>query len=137
MRFLQKAVAGVCLLIGIPVILLAALDLADPDTSRQDRDEVSAALFILGFPPTALGSWLVWNLSQSHRQEAQRQIKQREKLFLAMLQQQGGQITILQFAMAADLSMDDAKVFLDEKAKGLNASFDVSDTGAVVYCFPV
>ncbi|MFH7245183.1 MAG: hypothetical protein ACHWZW_20290 [Spirulina sp.] len=111
--------------------------MTNPDTSPQDRDEASAALFILGFPPTALGSWLAWSLSQSHRQVAQKQIKQRERLFLDMLQQHQGRLTILQFAAAAELSMDDAKTFLDEKAKGLNASFDVSDTGAVVYCFPV
>lgn len=137
MRLLQKALAGFCLLIGLPVVLLTLLQLTNPNTSPQDRDEASAALFILGFPPTALGGWLVWSLSQGHQKAAQKQIKQREQLFLDMLQQCQGRITILQFAAAAELSMDDAKTFLDEKAKGLNASFDVSDTGAVVYCFPV
>ena len=138
MRHLQKSLAGVCLLIGIPVILLTMMDLTNPNTSPQDRSEASAALFILGFPPTALGGWLVWNLRQSRQQAAQQLIKQREQRFLALLQQQQqGQLTVLQFAVAAAISIEEAKAFLDEKAKALDAHFEVSDTGAVVYRFPV
>jgi hypothetical protein len=35
------------------------------------------------------------------------------------------------------MSLEEAKAFLDDKATRLNASFDVADNGAVVYCFPV
>lgn len=33
--------------------------------------------------------------------------------------------------------MEEAKAFLDDQAKLLNATFEVSETGAIVYCFPV
>ncbi|MGB3203078.1 MAG: hypothetical protein WBA99_19390 [Nodosilinea sp.] len=109
----------------------------NPSTSEQDRDEASAAFFILGFPPTALGAWLVWNLRHSSQQSSQAKIQQREQLFLELLQNHGGKLTVLQFAALAKLPVDEAKLFLDQKANALNATFDVSDTGAVVYQFPV
>lgn len=137
MRFLQKALAGFCLLIGLPVVLLTLLQLTNPDTSPQDRDEASAALFILGFPPTALGGWLVWNLRNSRQQTAQKKRQRQEQRFLEILQKQQGQITILQLAAATEMPLDDAKAFLDQQATLLNADFDVSETGAVVYRFPV
>ncbi len=137
MRFLQKTLAGFFFLVGLPVVLLALLQLTNPNTSQEDRDGASAALFILGFPPTALGSWLVWNLRHSSKQSSQTALQEREQLFLELLQSHGGKLTVLQFAATVKMPVDEAKLFLDQKAKALDATFDVSDTGAVVYQFPV
>ncbi len=50
---------------------------------------------------------------------------------------QAGDLTIVQFATAAQVPVEQAKAFLDQKAQVLNASFDVKDTGAIVYRFPL
>ena len=92
---------------------------------------------IFGLPPTALGSWLIWNLRQQHERSLENLADQQEQRFLQLLQDHKGDLTVLQFATATQLSLEESKVYLDEKAQQLNASFDVLDNGAVVYRFPL
>jgi hypothetical protein len=92
---------------------------------------------LIGLPPTAVGGWLIWNLRQQHQRSLEDLADQQEQRFLQILQDQKGDLTMLQFATANQMSLEEAKTYLDEKAKLLDASFDVSETGAVVYRFPV
>jgi hypothetical protein len=137
MRMLQKALAGACLLFGLSITLLATTQLAGSDEDWEDRAEAGAALVIFGLAPTTLGTWLAWNLRQTQQRSSQALTLQQEQLFLQLLQSQAGDLTIIQFAAAAQISVEQAKAFLDQKAQVLNASFDVKDTGAIVYRFPL
>jgi hypothetical protein len=137
MRLLQKTLAGFCLLIGLPIIIVATVEILNPTSSDEDRSGSAAALVLFGLPPTAVGSWLIWNLRQQHQRSLEDLADQQEQRFLQILQDQKGDLTVLQFATATQMSLEEAKTYLDEKAKLLDASFDVSETGAVVYRFPV
>lgn len=137
MRLLQKVSAGFCLLIGLPIIIMATVEILNPATNEEDRSGSMAALVIFGLPPTALGAWLTWNLRQQHVRSLEDLADQQEQRFLQLLQDQKGDLTVLQFATATQLSLEESKVYLDEKAQQLNASFDVLDNGAVVYRFPL
>ncbi|MBD2107199.1 hypothetical protein [Nodosilinea sp. FACHB-13] len=137
MRMLQKALAGTCLLFGLSITLLATTQLVSPDDDWEDRAETGLALVMFGVAPTALGSWLAWNLRHSNQQTSQSLSLQQEQMFLQLLQNQEGDLTIIQFAAAAQMPVEQAKAFLDQKAQVLNASFDVKDTGAIVYRFPL
>jgi hypothetical protein len=137
MRLLQKVSAGVCLLIGLPIIMMATVEGLNPNTSPEDRSGLMAALAFFGLPPTALGGWLIWNLRQQHERSLETLADQQEQRFLQLLQDHKGDLTVLQFATATQLSLEESKVYLDEKAQQLNASFDVLDNGAVVYRFPL
>jgi hypothetical protein len=137
MRTIQKTLTGACLLFGLSISLLATAQIADADDDLEDLAETGAALVLFGLAPTALGGWLAWNLRYSNRQTSQSLSLQQEQMFLQLLQNQAGDLTIIQFAAAAQLPIEQAKVFLDQKAQLLNATFEVKDTGAIVYRFPL
>ncbi|MBE9159139.1 hypothetical protein IQ265_20200 [Nodosilinea sp. LEGE 06152] len=137
MQTIQKTLAGACLLFGLSISLLATVQIVDADDDLEDLAETAAALVLFGLAPTALGSWLAWNLRHSNRQTTQSLSLQQEQMFLQLLQSQAGDLTIIQFAAAAQVPIDQAKEFLDQKAQMLNASFDVKDSGAIVYRFPL
>jgi hypothetical protein len=137
MRLLKKIAAGFLLTIGLPVVVLALFDIVNPNTPADDRGDALAALIILGLPPTALGGWLVQNLrSTSQKSEQQKQLEL-EQRFLELLQESGGSLTVVQFATKAQLPIAEAKTYLDQKAVQLNGTFEATDTGGIVYRFPV
>ena len=139
MKQLQKSMAKVCLLFGLSVSLLAAVYAvgSGEDIEYEDAAEAGVALVVFGLAPTALGGWLAWNLRQGDRHRPQSLSLQQEQMFLQLLQNQAGDLTIIQFAAAAQLPIEQAKAFLDQKAQLLNATFEVKDTGAIVYRFPL
>lgn len=137
MIWLQKTAIVLLLLIGLPVTLLATLELVDPNNPASEKDEAAAALVILGFPPSLLGGALMLNVRRQHQQKLKQAEHEQEKLFLELLQESGGKLTTVQFATRANLSLEDAKEYLDEKALQLNGYFDTTDAGAIVYRFPM
>jgi hypothetical protein len=139
MRTLQKSMATVCLLFGLSISLLAAVYAigSGDDFELEDSATAGVALVIFGLAPTALGGWLAWNLRHSNQRSFQSLSLQQEQMFLQLLQKQAGDLTIIQFAAAAQLPIEQAKAFLDQKAQLLNASFEVKETGAIVYRFPL
>ncbi|MEP0899950.1 hypothetical protein [Nodosilinea sp. FACHB-13] len=137
MRLLQKVLAGVCLSLGLFIVLALTAEILNPTNDAEDRADSVAALLVVGLPPTALGAWLIWNLRQQHERSLETLADQQEQRFLQLLQDHKGDLTVLQFATATQLSLEESKVYLDEKAQQLNASFDVLDNGAVVYRFPL
>ena len=137
MRQLQKTLAGFCLLIGLPIMIITTVEILNPATDAEDRSGAAAALVIFGLPATGLGSWLILNLRRQHQRSLEDLADQQEQQFLQLLQDQKGDLTVLQFAAAMQMPLEEAKTYLDEKATLLDASFDVSDNGAVVYRFPL
>ncbi|MGG6238404.1 hypothetical protein ACQ4N7_07160 [Nodosilinea sp. AN01ver1] len=139
MRTIQKTLARACLLFGLSISLLAAVYAvgSGEDFELEDAAEAGVALVIFGLAPTALGGWLAWNLRHGSLQTSQSLSLQQEQMFLQLLQNQAGDLTIIQFAAAAQVPIEQAKAFLDQKAQLLNASFDVKDSGAIVYRFPL
>jgi hypothetical protein len=132
---LQRFAAGLCLLFGVPIFLLAATQILNPATAPEDRDGAIAALILFGIPPTALGGWLLRNAHQQQQRKQQSLEHNLEQLFLQMLQETGGRITPLRFASAAAIPLSEAQQFLDAKARQLNASFDTTDEGGIIYRF--
>ena len=61
--------------------------------------------------------------------------KHLQLVFLELIEQNAGRITVLQLAKNAEISTQLAKQYLDEKAKELNASFEVNEEGNVLYHF--
>jgi hypothetical protein len=137
MVWLKKTAVVLLLMIGLPVTLLTALDVMSPNTTADEKSDATAALMILGLPPTALGGFLIFNLRQQHKSKLQEKSRELERLFLELLQTNKGQLTTVQFASETDLPLEDAKEYLDDKARQLNGQFSVTDQGAIVYEFPL
>ncbi|MEB3229825.1 MAG: hypothetical protein VKJ64_02360 [Leptolyngbyaceae bacterium] len=140
-KLLQKVAAGFCLTIGLPIVLLCVADLMSATTNAQDKENSMAALMLLGLPPTGVGTWLIFNLRHQSQQKNKQLDLAQEKLFLSLflslLQQHRGALTITEFAIAAELPIKEAKEYLDQKAIQLNAGFEVSEEGGIIYKFPM
>lgn len=61
--------------------------------------------------------------------------KRLQLVLLELIEQNAGRITVLQLAKNAEISTQLAKQYLDEKAKELNADFEVNEEGNVLYHF--
>lgn len=132
LKLLKKVTAGLLLVFGIPLSIVAVTEIFDRETTPQDKTDALAALIILTLPATAVGGWLAWGLSK----ESQKEISDRlQSTFYRLLKQGNGQISILGFAMETHLPAGAAKQYLDEKAKEFNATFKVSEDGSVFYHF--
>jgi hypothetical protein len=134
MKLITKMIAGTLLVIGLPVTLLASLEVADLKAPPQDREESLAALVFLGLVPTVLGGGLIWNGMRHDRQQERDRLR---KIFYEQLKERNGEITTIQFAMASGLTGADSKKFLDEVAQEFNAGYDVLEEGSISYRFRI
>ncbi|MFO5529150.1 MAG: hypothetical protein ACLBM1_15230 [Cuspidothrix sp.] len=136
MKTVKKILAGTFLTIGLAILLLGTLDLINSKKNSADKEGALAALVILGLPSTAIGTWIIWSLRQQHQKEIKKLNLEREQLFLRLLQEEESKITVTKFALSAQISIEEAKLYLDEKATQLNAHFKVSDKEGIIYRFP-
>jgi hypothetical protein len=135
-KTLKKITAGIFLIIGISILLLGTIDLANPKATKKDKEGALAAIVLFSLPSTTIGTWLIWNLHQQHQQQIKKSNLEKEQLFLHLLQEHQGEITITQFALTAQISIEAAQLYLDQKAKQLNANFEANDDQGIVYKFP-
>lgn len=135
MKWLQKTVAGLLLLWGLPLSIWAITDTLNPDTPAEDKEGAIAALVFFGLPPVAIGGFLIHHLRQTHHTTEENSDRALEKLFLQELQEQQGLINPIVFATKTNLTLEEAKTYLDEKAIQLNATYEATETGGVVYRF--
>jgi ribosomal protein L7/L12 len=129
--------AGILLGIGLPITILATVQLIDQkispeEPSPEDREGAVAALIILGLPPLTLGSWLAFS-NLRHSKQAERDRLQ--AIFYQLLKEGNGHINALRFSMESKLSGAEAKEYLDDRAKEFNASYNVSEEGKLSYYF--
>ncbi len=136
MKTFKKILAGSFLTIGLAILLLGTLDLIDSKKSSAEKEDSLAALVIFGLPSTGIGTWIIWSLRQQHEKQVKQLNLAKEQLFLQLLQQENGELTVTKFALSAQISIEEAKLYLDEKAKQLNANFEISDKEGIIYRFP-
>ncbi len=139
MNLVKKFLAICFLLFGIPFSVAMILDILNPKTADKDKQNDIAALTILTIPSTIIGGYLSWSLVQQNRKQQALLVESEQKrlqlVFLELVEQNGGTITVLQLAKNAEISTQSAKQYLDDKAQELNASFDVNEDGNVLYRF--
>ena len=140
MKFLTKISASFLLSLGFICLMATAskfAELSDSNTTIEDKQEVRSDAFMgtgLSASFFAGGGYLLWGL----RQKNQKQIRDRlDSTFYRMLKADTGRITVLRLAMEARISGEEAKQYLDRKAKEFNASFDTSEEGSISYRFDV
>jgi DNA-binding transcriptional regulator YiaG len=128
------------------------LKLPDPQSNRPDRSAqyafyIIATIWGLGLTctllralspfvwvlPALVGAW-VWQRRSLAQQTQQAHL---QSVFYQLLQAGRGKITLLELAMAAQVSALVARSFLDLKAQEFAAQFDVSEAGEIIYMFAV
>lgn len=137
MRLIQKILIGFMFLIGVPILLLGVSELFNPNADAEDREGATAALILFGLPPTAVGGFLLWNLRAHAPKDTRNPELEREQRFLDLLQSTEGHLTPVRVAAEMNMTIAEAKIYLDQKAKQLNATFDVSESGGITYRFHI
>jgi hypothetical protein len=138
MNFLTKVTAGFLLMSGFICLMVSASALSElPDKDQntleqEDATDTFVGGIALGVPLVAGGGYMLWGL----RRRNEKLLRDRlDSTFYQMLKADNGRITILQLAMEAQLSGEQAKQYLDQKAKEFNATFEASDQGNISYLF--
>ncbi len=142
MNLLKKIAAGLLLSWGfICLTLVVSIYMTPKEKLTQHDKDAALGLLIFGLPPAAAGGWIVRGLYRKSRMEkALREQAERDRLnsmFFQLLEENQGQITVMRLAMHSHLSAEEAQIFLDEKAKEFNATFDVTERGDVFYNFNI
>ncbi|MBF2014569.1 MAG: hypothetical protein IGS23_05015 [Rivularia sp. T60_A2020_040] len=137
MKFLTKVSAG--LLLSFSSILLMHVTVEALSTNNQDtqeqKQEIADKAFTglaLGLSGVGFGTWLILGLRQQHQKQLMSHL---QSTFYRLVEEQRGQISLLRFAKEAEITGEEAKLFLDSKAKEFNATFDHSRDGGVYYHF--
>jgi len=137
MNAIKKMLIGFFLIIGLPITSLTIIQLLDSNTTPEDREGALAALFLLGLPPTGIATYLIFDLKHNQKNKVDKNQINKEQIFLKILAENSGEITVLKFAVESRLSIEQAREYLDNKAKELNADFSVNDEGGIIYKFYV
>ena len=130
MKLVKIISAWILLPFGLAIVIAMVADVSNPKS--KDKEGAIAALAFFGLPSVALGSWFAWDVVRKGREEKRDRL---QDTFYQLVEANGGKITVLRFAKAADLSGAEAKQYLEEKAKEFNANYDVSEQGDISYRF--
>jgi hypothetical protein len=131
---MQKVFAGVLFTLGFVFLLVAASAMLTKNPSEDDRDTALGGL-MLGVPAMAGGTAIVLNLRRKQKVLAATQSRQLETTFLELIHSTNGRVSVIEFAIASKLSLEESKQYLDRKVSQLNGDFDVSEDGKVSYRF--
>lgn len=136
MKFLTKVTAGFLLSFGFMCLMMSASALSQlPQDQNSLEHQASDKLFAgiaLGVPLAAGGGYMLWGL----RRRQQKLLSDRlDATFYQILKVGNGKITVLRLAMETKLSGEQAKFYLDQKAREFNASFEPTDKGDISYLF--
>lgn len=128
MKRLNKVIPGLLLALGIPLSLFAVTSLMNP----QQKDKTGAwVMIVLGLPATAAGGWLALGASKGGKDQGDRL----KSTFFQLLMEDNGRITVMQFAKATQISKEQARQYLEEKAKEFNATAKADERDGISYYF--
>lgn len=140
---LARGIIGYGLLgFGSLFLLLALIVLVPIEDSPSDVGS-AIILALIGVLPVVGGIFILRSGkgagAATAGQAAPRQ-SQDERLresFFDLVKKNQGQVTPMQFAMAANVSGEVAQEYLQDRAKEFGADFQVNDQGTVIYIFPL
>ena len=106
--------------------------LLTPNVTPESRRGILVASTVLGGLGLVGSGALAGSLKRQRRQEVLRQL---EAAFVQQLRAGQGQVALMPFAMAAQVSAAEARVFLDGQVRQFDGEFGVTEQGEVVYSF--
>lgn len=86
----------------------------------------------IGVVSAGFGTWLGLDALVAGRKAKRDRI---QAAFFNLIEASNGEITVLQFARAANLTGEEAQTYLDTRAKEFGAAFDVGPEGGIYYRF--
>ncbi|MEL6457564.1 MAG: hypothetical protein AAFQ91_04840 [Cyanobacteria bacterium J06621_15] len=135
MKFLTKVSAGLLLSfssIFLMHVTVEALSTKNNQATQEEKQQRAFAGLALGLSGVGLGSLLIMSLKKQNQKQLTSHL---QSTFYRLVEEQKGQISLLRFAKEAEVTGEEAKLFLDIKAQEFNATFDHSQNGGVYYHF--
>ncbi|NEQ24876.1 MAG: hypothetical protein F6K28_38425, partial [Microcoleus sp. SIO2G3] len=131
MSWYRRATSSFSIGLGLLFIIAGIQELTERDFYRhRDLDE-SISYMLIGAALTGSGAWT----KRSLRLQKQQQERDRLRSILYGLLRQNDTLTVLQFAIAAQVAGEVAKQFLEQQAQVFGAEYEVSDRGEMIYRF--
>jgi len=138
MKLLTKVSAGLLLSFGsifLMHVTVEALSTKNHQATQEQKQEMADRAFAglaLSLSGIGLGSSLILSLKKQHQRQLTSHL---QSTFYRLVEEQRGEISLLRFAKEAEVTGEEAKLFLDSKAQEFNATFDSSQNGGVYYHF--
>ena len=103
-----------------------------PNTTPESRRGILLASTVLGGLGLVGSGALAGSLKRQRQQEMRSQL---EAAFAQQLRLGQGQVALMPFALAAQVSAAEARVFLDGQVRQFDGEFGVTEQGEVFYSF--
>ncbi|HEY9890064.1 MAG TPA: ribosomal protein L7/L12 [Candidatus Obscuribacterales bacterium] len=124
--------AGVLLVLGFWCLGRAVETGLNADPQMSNQREIMTAGVLLGVPATAGGGWLLWDVRQQRRREAEKRLRD---TFFKLVKAGRGKVTPLRLSMEAQIDGETAKAYLRDRSVEYDATFQVDMEGHITYCF--
>ncbi|MCG9889576.1 MAG: hypothetical protein MH252_00695 [Thermosynechococcaceae cyanobacterium MS004] len=131
---MQKLFAGILFSISFVFLLVTASVMLTKNPSEKEKSAAFGGL-ILGVPALAGGTAIMLGVRKNRKQSQSDLERQLEAIFLEVIQNNGGRVSVIDFSIASKLSLAESKQYLDNKASELNGDFHVNDEGKISYLF--
>ncbi|HEY9880289.1 MAG TPA: hypothetical protein V6D29_17670 [Leptolyngbyaceae cyanobacterium] len=119
--------------LGVLLLIVPALQFLNPMDKLPGRLNVWGwGALGIGVVSASFGTWLGVDALVAGRQAKRDRI---QSAFFNLIEASNGEITVLQFARAANLSGEQAQKYLDTRAKEFGADFQVGPEGGIYYRF--
>ncbi|MEO0686526.1 MAG: hypothetical protein AAFY76_16175, partial [Cyanobacteria bacterium J06649_11] len=127
MKFLTKVSAGLLLSLGSIFLMHVTVEALSTDNNKATQEQkremagkLNAAL-ALGLSGVGFGSLMILSLKKQNQKQLTSHL---QYTFYRLVEENKGQISLLRFAKEAEITGQEAKLFLDSKAQEFNATFD-------------
>ena len=137
MIMIKKVAIAFLLTLGLVSLIIPVNIIFDKNTKNSDTNAVFASLAI-GVSSFSITGYLLW---ADKRKREQEKLNSLRKLFFEVIESSAGKINSLQFAKKvtlsgkANLSGNEATLFLDKMVKEFGGNRDVSQKGTIYYDF--
>lgn len=128
----KKAIAGLLLIIGLPVIVFAALESRHAHRDAGATPKQAAALMVLGLVPMGIGGFMLWGMYDNERRNERDRLR---TVFFQLVKAGRGRISATDFSIETGLTPNDAKQYLDNRARYFQSICQMDEDHGIVYQF--
>lgn len=130
MKIFLNVTMVVSFMVGIPVTLLALRDCLGSGVDAETKQGAFIALMTFGLPLDLLGTWIAVTM---YRRFQRNKTLSRERALTELMQQHHGKVDVRAFAARANMTVEEAKKYLNDEAMKKGAGLQVDTTSTETY----
>lgn len=128
---LTKVFSGTLLALSLPVLLIAIVQIVNPETTSKDREGAAYALIFLG----GISGFSAYAFNSSIKVQNKKHQDKLMAFFFELIKQDMGRVSPLSFSMKTGVNGEEARKFLDTRSSEFGGRYDVTENGDVIYVF--